>query len=121
MHELAIADWIVAIAVAHARGRRVHVVRIAVGHLRQIVPDALTFAFALVADGTPVQGAELELREVPPRLRCRACGAQTERAGFPLTCGACRSAEVEITAGEELVVEELELELEAESEVTHGR
>ena len=114
MHELAIADAVVRIASEHARGRRVVVVRAAAGHLRQVVPDTLAFAFELVALGTPVEGARLELREVPARVRCRACGAECAQDGFPLACRACGGLDVEVTAGEELLVEELEIEDEAE-------
>jgi len=114
MHELAIAESVVQIAAEHARGRRVTAVQVAAGHLRQIVPDALAFAFELVALGTPVEGARLELREVPARVRCRACGAETTQDGFPLACRACGGFDVEVIAGEELLVEELEIEAEAE-------
>lgn len=112
MHELAIADAVVQVAVAHARGRRVDAVHVAVGHLRQVVPGSLAFAFELTAAGTPVEGARLELREVPARVRCRACGAESEQDGFPLACLACGGADVEVTAGEELIVEALEIEAE---------
>lgn len=109
MHELAIAEAIVRIAADHARGRRVHAVHVAAGHLRQVVPGALALAFELVAEGTPVEGAELELREVPAVVRCRGCGTESEQDGFPLVCRACGGADVEVTAGEELLVEALEI------------
>jgi hydrogenase nickel incorporation protein HypA/HybF len=112
MHELAIAESVVRIASRHARGRRVAVVVVAAGHLRQVVPEALAFAFELVAAGTPVEGARLELREVPARVRCRACGADTRQDGFPLACRACGGFDVEVSAGEELRVEALEIETE---------
>jgi hydrogenase nickel incorporation protein HypA/HybF len=114
MHELAIAESVVQIASEHARGRRVTAVQVTAGYLRQIVPDALAFAFELVALGTPVEGARLELREVEAAVRCRTCGAETVQDGFPLTCRACGGLDVEVTAGEELFVEELEIEDEAE-------
>jgi hydrogenase nickel incorporation protein HypA/HybF len=117
MHELSIAESVVRIAAAHARGRRVRVVRVAAGHLRQVVPGALTFAFELTAAGTPVAGARLELREVPAVVACRACGAESAQDGFPLACTMCNDLDVRVVAGEELIVEELELEEEAE--VTH--
>ena len=41
MHELSIAQAIVAIVSRHARGRKVHRVELKVGHLRQVVPSAL--------------------------------------------------------------------------------
>ena len=48
MHELAIAESIATIAHRHARGRRVTQIDLKVGHLRQVVPSALTFAFELL-------------------------------------------------------------------------
>ena len=110
MHELSIAESIVEISARHANGRRVTKVYLKVGHLRQVVPSALAFSFELVAQGTPVEGAELEIEEVPTTVLCRGCGALSEPKEFPLSCGACGGFELEILKGEELFVESLELE-----------
>jgi hydrogenase nickel incorporation protein HypA/HybF len=110
MHELAIADAVVRIACEQAAGSRVAVVELKVGHLRQVVPDALTFAFELVAAGTAAEGAELVIEDVPLAGRCRGCGAEEALGGLPLCCPACGALDVELTAGEELRVEALELE-----------
>ena len=110
MHELALAEGIVGIAERHAAGRRVYAVDIIVGHLRQVVPPALEFAFELVARGTAVEGARLRINEVQAAGRCRACGSESVLEGFPLTCGACESLDMEVVAGEELLVDSLELE-----------
>ena len=117
MHELAIAESVVRIACRHASGRPVARVELRVGHLRQVVPDALAFAFELVADGTEVAGAELVMEEVPAAGRCRACGTEGELPGFPLRCAACGGWELELLRGEELLVEALELE---EAVITNG-
>ena len=110
MHELAIADAIVGIVSRHAEGRRVAAVEVQVGHLRQVVPDALTFAFGLVAEGTCADGAELRLEEVPAATRCRACAAETEQTGWPMCCAACGSLDVRVVRGEELLVTCVEVE-----------
>ncbi len=81
-----------------------------VGHLRQIVPSALAFSFELVAHGTPAEGAELEMQQVPATGLCKDCGEESRLAAFPLQCGACRSNDLELIQGEELLVESLELE-----------
>ena len=112
MHELSIAEALVEIAERHARGRPVLKVEVAVGHLRQVVPPALEFAWELVARGTALEGAELELREVPAAGSCRSCGADTPLPRFPLQCPTCGGFDVEVTRGEELLVEALELEVE---------
>ncbi len=113
MHELSIAEAVLAIAERHARGRQLTRVEVAVGHLRQVVPSALEFAFELLAPGV-----ELEIVDVPAAGSCRACGRESRLDGFPLICPACGSAEREVVAGEELRVESLDVE---EEEVAHGR
>jgi hydrogenase nickel incorporation protein HypA/HybF len=110
LHELAIAESIVGIAGRHANGRRVTKVQLKVGHLRQVVPSALSFSFELVAQGTPVEGAELEMEEVPATGSCRGCGAECRLKEFPLQCGVCGGFDLQVLEGEELFVESLELE-----------
>jgi hydrogenase nickel incorporation protein HypA/HybF len=110
LHELSIAESVVRIARNQADGRRVVKVQMKVGHLRQVVPSALAFSFELVAEGTPVEGAELEMEEVPAAGLCRECGAESELRSFPLQCQECEGCELKILCGEELLVESLELE-----------
>jgi hydrogenase nickel incorporation protein HypA/HybF len=110
MHELSIASAVLDIVVRHAGERRVAQVDLKVGRLRQVVPSALGFAWVLVAEGTVAEGAELRMEDVPARGRCRDCGTEGELPGFPLLCSACASANVELLAGEELLVDALELD-----------
>jgi hydrogenase nickel incorporation protein HypA/HybF len=110
MHELALAESVVEIAVRHAGARRVEAVNLQIGRLRQVVPSALEFAFELLAAGTVAEGAELRIEEIPVRVRCRACTAENETDEFPLRCSSCGSLDVDVVGGEELQVESLELE-----------
>ena len=110
MHELSLASSIAEIAVRHAAGHRVKRITVQVGHLCQVVPDALTFSFELVSAGTPLEGAALDLRAVPATGRCRRCAAVTTLRQFPLQCGACEGFDLEILTGEEFLVESLEVE-----------
>jgi hydrogenase nickel incorporation protein HypA/HybF len=112
VHELSIAQAIVDITARNAGGSRVTCVYVQIGHLRQVVPSALEFSFELCAHGTPVEGARLEVEQIPIGVTCRRCGQQSEPAGFPLACGACGELNVEVVQGEELLVESLELEAE---------
>jgi len=110
VHELSIAESVVRIAERHANGRPVAKVEVKVGHLRQVVPSALAFAFELVAQGTCVAGAELAMEEIPAAGRCRRCGAESELDGFPLQCPVCEGLDLELLRGEELLVDALELD-----------
>ena len=117
MHELSLAESVVAVACRHAAGRPVARVELKVGHLRQVVPSALEFAFELLAQGTECDGAELVMEEVPAAGRCRRCGCESELPGFPLACTACGGLDLELLRGEELLVDALELE---EAVLTNG-
>ena len=117
MHELSLAESVVSIACRHAAGRPVARVELKVGHLRQVVPSALEFAFELLAQGTELEGADLVMEEVPAAGRCRRCGAESELPGFPLACAACGGLDLELLRGEELLVDALELE---EAVLTNG-
>ena len=109
MHELSIAQAVADVALRHAGGRPVAAVELKVGHLRQVVPSALDFAFELVAEGTALEGAELRMEQVPAAGICRTCGQETPLPEFPLSCRRCGGMDVEVTRGEELLVESLEL------------
>jgi hydrogenase nickel incorporation protein HypA/HybF len=119
MHELSIAQAVVEIVEAHANGRRVTSVEVKIGRLRQVVPSALEFSWELVAEGTAAEGSELVIVDVPVRLACRDCAAESRVEGFPLVCPSCSSSAVDVVAGEELHVEALELE--EDSPVIAGR
>jgi len=107
VHELSIAGAVVDTALKHAAGRRVTVVTVRAGALRQVVPESLAFYFGFVTRDTGCEGARLELIEVPARLRC--CDEEWE-VDFPdFRCGTCGGAAA-IVAGDELEVESIEVE-----------
>lgn len=110
MHELAVAQSVADIAIRHAEGRRVTRVGLRIGHLRQVVPSALEFSFTLVAEGTVLEGARLDMEMVPVIARCDRCEVTSEMREFPFLCGSCHSSDVEIMAGDDLLVESLDLE-----------
>lgn len=113
MHEFSIASAVVATAVKHADGRRVTVVSVRLGALRQVVPDALAFAFEIVSRETLCEGARLEWENVPARVRCTPCDRTSTLERLPLRCPHCGGGAVAIVGGEELEVESIEVEEDA--------
>jgi hydrogenase nickel incorporation protein HypA/HybF len=110
MHELSIASAIVATVERHAVGRPVTTVRVRVGRMRQVVPDALEFCFGMVARESVCEGARLELEVVPAVLRCAACRHEWEIIEPPFWCPECAGGDVLAVRGEELEVESIEIE-----------
>lgn len=108
MHELSICASIARIVEEHAEGRPVEVVRIDVGHLRQVVPETLRSSWELVVADGPLAGSVLEVNHIPLVVRCDACGESTT-LGTPVLGCPCGSTDVTLTSGEELLVRSLEL------------
>jgi hydrogenase nickel incorporation protein HypA/HybF len=107
MHELGIAQEVVAIVAQHARRKVIRVV-LEIGKLSAILPDAIRFSFDICSEGTVVEGAVLEIIEIPGRARCRACDREVilERPFGRCECG---GSDLEWLTGEELRVKEYEV------------
>jgi hydrogenase nickel incorporation protein HypA/HybF len=111
VHEYSIAIGVLQTALRHAGGRRVTAVQLRVGGLRQVVPEALEFAFELVARDTACEGARLEQQLVSCRLRCPSCAVEWTAAEPDFRCRGCGWPAV-VLSGDEFQVESIEVEEE---------
>lgn len=110
MHELALSRAIVATVDKHAAGRRVSLVTLRVGRLRQVVPGTLEFYFEFVARGSVCEGARLELELVEARLHCNPCGTEWSIDRPAFRCPRCGDGDVSVIGGSEFQVESIEVE-----------
>jgi hydrogenase nickel incorporation protein HypA/HybF len=109
VHELSLCEAIAATVTKHAGDRSATSVLVRVGHLRQVVPDALSFCWTMLTDGTDLDGCALEIEQVPAVIRCDRCGAETTLDVPLMVCSQCSSDEVTLLTGEEFLVVSLEL------------
>ncbi|PNG27781.1 hydrogenase maturation nickel metallochaperone HypA [Methylocella silvestris] len=109
MHELGITRNIVSIVEEAAKGRRVTRVTLDVGRLSGVTPEAILFCFDIVARGTLLDGAKLDINSIEGRGRCRSCGEAFETRTLFEACG-CGSRSIERLAGEELKIRNMEIE-----------
>lgn len=113
MHEMAIAEGILDIAVKTAVSHgaaKVKGVKVLAGELTGIVPEALEFGFSALAAGTVADRACLSICIVPLTGRCRDCGHESRVDKYRFVCENCSSYAVEIVSGRELKVESVEVE-----------
>lgn len=107
MHELSLATAIIATCTEHAADARILRVRVQVGQLAAVLPDALRFCFEVCARGTSAEGATLEILQTPGRALCDTCGGEVL---LPSPFGRCDCGGVlRIVAGEELRVKDMEI------------
>ncbi len=108
MHELGITRNIVAIVCEQAGDRRVKRVTVDIGKLSAVMPEAIRFCFDICCQQTPLEGAQLDIREIDGRGRCRSCGAEVP-LDHPFGSCQCGSRDVECIAGTELMIKEMEV------------
>ena len=110
MHELSITRSVVAIVSERAQGQKVLRVTLEVGRLSGMFAEAIRFCFDICSQGTPLEGATLQIVEVEGRGQCSACGAEPVMT-MPLgRCPVCREPSLRIVAGTELKIREMEVE-----------
>lgn len=108
MHELALTESIVATITERLGQARVVRVRLEIGKLMAVLPDAMRFAFEACTSDTPLAGARLEIDEIAARGRCRSCARALALDGVVALCP-CGSADVDVLAGRELQIKEVEV------------
>jgi len=111
MHELSLVRSIIEVLSGHAEKNgwpRVTRVTLKIGKMRQVIPDVMRFSFSVASEGTPLEGAELEVVELPLSFICRGCGFAWDEEVF--SCPRCGSSDPEITHGMELDIDSVEVE-----------
>ncbi len=109
MHELSLAQAILQHVEERAAGRPVPRVDVRIGHLRQVVPDSLAFAWEMLTSDTPLEGCQLVVEHVPAVVSCGSCARETTLEMPVLVCGSCGDLDVELRSGEELLVASFEV------------
>jgi len=84
-------------------------VDIAIGELAGVDCALLTTAFEVFRDGTLCEHASLTIDRIPARWECSRCGGAVARGGF-LRCALC-DAPARLAAGDEIVLQRIELEV----------
>ena len=112
MHELSLCRSIETIVCRAAGDRKVVVVELDVGALRQVVPTTLEHCWGLLTANTTLAGSRLAVNHIPAVLVCDDCGATTKLDEWPIMkCDSCAGQAVRVTRGEEFTVTAIQLEV----------
>ncbi len=113
MHEMALCESILETLRTEARAQqfaRVKRVCLEVGPLAGVEIEALRFGFDVVMRGSLAEDARLEIIECPAVAWCFNCEATMPIRERFEPCARCGSHQLQVTAGEELRIRELEVE-----------
>lgn len=112
MHEFSLMESALETAAQKTRAAgasRIHRLKLRVGKLSGVVPEALRSAFAALKKETPAAAAELEIEEVPAVCWCAGCAAEFETADWKYKCPRCHEPSGDLRRGKELELASLEI------------
>jgi hydrogenase nickel incorporation protein HypA/HybF len=109
VQELSLAQAIAETTARHAADRPVAEVHVRIGHLRQVVPDALEFAWTLLVEDSTLDGARLVIEHVPAVVSCSRCRAQTSLDLPVLVCATCGGSDVIVESGDEFTIQSIDV------------
>lgn len=113
MHELSIACSIVEtveenLPTADSRATKVI---LKIGKMSGVVKDALLFSFDIATQDTRVQGATLEIEELPIIVYCEKCHKNSELGNPPIfRCEHCGELTGNLIQGKEMELVSIEIE-----------
>lgn len=112
MHEMSICESIRNILEDQAREQRfgrIDRVALEIGPLSGVEVEALKFGFDVVMKGSLAEKAKLEIIETSASAWCLPCGKNVAIGERYDPCPDCGSHQMQVTAGEELRIKELEV------------
>ena len=113
MHEMSVTMSLLDLILDEATkagARKISGVNIVLGEMTGIIDRYVQANFELLSQNTPAEGAALSFRNIPRQARCRHCEHVFQPSDFEWNCPECQSLELEITGGNELYVESIEVE-----------
>ena len=113
MHEYPITLYIIKIAEKHCKeagASRVKKIKLVIGDYSGYVSDSVHMYFDLIGEGTMCEGAEIEIENVKPMLRCSQCGELFKKKLLSFECPHCGGEGGPTEIGKEFYVESIEVE-----------
>jgi len=112
MHELAVTESLLKIALQHAENAgasRVTDLHIVVGELSSIVDDSVQFYWDVISQSTIAEKSLIHFRRIPAEFVCRDCGTQYNPEDDSFACPVCGSSRVKLVTGDEFYVEAIDV------------
>lgn len=113
MHELAVTESILNISLRHAEeagAQRITGVNLVIGQFASIVDNSVQFYWDIMTKNTIAQGSLLHFERIPGEMTCSTCGHVFCPSDKTFECPACSSSYVNITKGEEFLIDSIDVE-----------
>jgi len=111
MHELSVCQAMLKQVLDIAQDYPDHQVKsitLKIGHLSGVEPLLLEQAFPFASVDTIAESAKLIIDNLPVKVRCLQCGAESETAPNQLLCQHCGDWRTQLQSGDEMVLASIE-------------
>lgn len=112
MHEMSLAEGIRSTVMDKAKAHgftRVTRLRLEIGRFAGVEKPALEFAFDVVMRGSPAEGAELSMIDLPGRALCYDCMVEVEIDDRLDPCPHCGGGKLMPQGGDEMRIKDMEV------------
>lgn len=112
MHEMSLCLSMIDLVNERARAEgatRVLRIKLTIGALGNVEPQALAFCFESAAQGSPVEDAQLDIEVLPGRAFCFDCRQTVSIMQRGDECPNCHGGALRIDDGEQMRVTEMEV------------
>jgi len=114
VHELSIVETLIdqverEVAASGEKGT-VTRLELVIGRLSGVSCDSIRFALEMLAPGTVLEHARVDIAEPKAVCCCRRCGAQCEIDELVSRCPECQGSDVYIEGGRDLILQSIELD-----------
>lgn len=119
MHELAITQNILDIALKHAEkanATKVNTIYLVIGQLSSVVDESVSFYWDMISEGTLAEGASLQFRRIPTKMACNKCNKEYEPKPGDFACPHCSSESVTVKQGKEFFLEAIDIDSDTDSD-----
>lgn len=113
MHELAVTENLLEIALGHGRkagAKKITALHLVIGPLSSIVDESVQFYWDIVAKETMAEGAKLHFNRTQCKLFCFDCNQEFSFNRENFYCPYCGSIKVKIISGDEFYLESIDIE-----------
>ena len=81
-----------------------------IGPLSGIEKDLLAAAFPIASAGSLAENAQLQINDLPIRVRCNACNLESDASVNNLVCQHCKNWQTTLISGDEMLLKRIEMD-----------
>ncbi|MBO4725744.1 MAG: hydrogenase maturation nickel metallochaperone HypA [Firmicutes bacterium] len=113
MHEYQITEQIIRTASKHCKdnnAEKVTKIKLVLGDRSGLVSESISMYFDVIGEGTPCEGAEIEIERVRTKMKCPKCGELFYRELLSFACPKCGTDGEPTEIGKEFYIDYIEVE-----------